>query len=409
MKGLLLRLSALDADAAAALRVIAHFQALLAGDLDAGALVRSTAALAECPAGIELPDGRMMRAGPDGHGLPGCPDRITAAIGLTPAGRVWLERPGPPGPLDDLVLEWMALAATTLDTQPQHAFAPQAADPALVERVLSAHEPVADRAHALRTLGLDPAAELRITAVTCADGIDPGLAAVALFSRAALPGTQRIARLGTQAVVLHQHRPVTASPGDTLRHVLSERAAERTARPAGRPTPQSHPAHSPAPPPVPPPAAALLWGGAPYAVRAGIGGSAPALQARRTWDQARCALRFTVAGPPHEAVAEHDTLGPVALLAQIPPPRLHEQPDVQALIRLAGQPGGHAAIEALAAFCRTGSLRQAATSMHLHHSSVAARLTRAERVLDRGLRDPHDRFAAQLALYAYRLATSPPG
>ena len=46
--------------------------------------------------------------------------------------------------------------------------------------------------------------------------------------------------------------------------------------------------------------------------------------------------------------------------------------------------------------------------MHLHHSSVAARLTRAERALGRGLRNPHDRFAAELTLYAYRLATSPP-
>jgi DNA-binding PucR family transcriptional regulator len=46
--------------------------------------------------------------------------------------------------------------------------------------------------------------------------------------------------------------------------------------------------------------------------------------------------------------------------------------------------------------------------MHLHHSSVAARLVRAERALGRGLSDPRDRFAAQLALYAYRLATAPP-
>jgi hypothetical protein len=63
MKGLLLRLSALDADAAAALRVIAHFEVLLTGRLDAESLVRSTAGLAECPAGLEL-DGRTVRFGP---------------------------------------------------------------------------------------------------------------------------------------------------------------------------------------------------------------------------------------------------------------------------------------------------------------------------------------------------------
>ena len=46
--------------------------------------------------------------------------------------------------------------------------------------------------------------------------------------------------------------------------------------------------------------------------------------------------------------------------------------------------------------------------MHLHHSSVAGRLGRAERALGRNLNTPQDRFAAQLALYAYRLATAAP-
>ncbi|MFD0532009.1 hypothetical protein ACFQ1I_44430 [Kitasatospora arboriphila] len=49
-------MSALDADAAAAVRVIAHYEALLsAGALDAAALVRSTAGLAECPAAGSRP------------------------------------------------------------------------------------------------------------------------------------------------------------------------------------------------------------------------------------------------------------------------------------------------------------------------------------------------------------------
>ncbi|MGW3716263.1 polysaccharide deacetylase family protein [Streptomyces sp. NPDC005133] len=53
VKGLLLRLSALDADAATAVRVIAHFEALLVGGLDPVSLTRSTAALAGCAAGLE--------------------------------------------------------------------------------------------------------------------------------------------------------------------------------------------------------------------------------------------------------------------------------------------------------------------------------------------------------------------
>ncbi len=396
MKGLLLRLSALDADAAAAVRVIAHFQALLRRDLDAAALVRSTAALAECPAGMERADGRSVRAGPDGATLAGHPERISKSIALTPAGRVWLERPGTPGPFDDLVLEWMAITADTLGTASGRGPAPQVADPALVERVLSGHEPVADRSHALRTLGFDPAAELRITAVTCPDGIDAGLAAVALFGRGALPGTVRVAHLGAEAVVLLQRRDGGAqSPCEALRKVLHERAGERT---SGRRTSRSDGRLTNA--------ATLPVGMAADGVQAGVGGAAPALEARHSWEQARCALRFTVPGPPHEAVVDHDTLGPVALLAAIPLPQLREQRDVQALTALAQQSGGHAAIEALAAFCRTGSLRQAAAGMHLHHSSVAARLVRAERALGRNLTTPQDRFAAQLALHAYRLASA---
>ncbi|MFD5062753.1 hypothetical protein [Streptomyces sp. NPDC058394] len=71
MKGLLLRLSALDADAATAVRVIAHFEALLGGGLDPVSLTRSTAALAGCAAGLELPDGRAARFGRTAGGHPG--------------------------------------------------------------------------------------------------------------------------------------------------------------------------------------------------------------------------------------------------------------------------------------------------------------------------------------------------
>ncbi|MFP8964737.1 PucR family transcriptional regulator, partial [Streptomyces nanhaiensis] len=73
MKGLLLRLSALDADAATAVRVIAHFEALLGGGLDPVTLTRSTAGLAGCAAGLELPDGRAARFAADGAALAGAP------------------------------------------------------------------------------------------------------------------------------------------------------------------------------------------------------------------------------------------------------------------------------------------------------------------------------------------------
>jgi sugar diacid utilization regulator len=92
----------------------------------------------------------------------------------------------------------------------------------------------------------------------------------------------------------------------------------------------------------------------------------------------------------------------VALLADIPADRLRAQPDVQALEGLTDE-----SLAALAAFCRTGSLRQAAAELHLHHSSVAGRLAHAEKALGRHLTGPEDRFRARLALYALRLAAGP--
>ncbi|MEU0641672.1 helix-turn-helix domain-containing protein [Streptomyces umbrinus] len=360
MKGLLLRLSALDADAAAALRVIAHFEALLgAGRLDTESLVRSTAGLAECPAGLEV-GGRVVRFGSAGTVPAGPVGTVSGSAEFAPGGRVWLERAGAPGPFDELVLEWMAIAAGVVHGSREQDSAPhQVADPALVERVLSEREAVEDRARALRLLGLVPEQPLRVIAVA-------GASSVAVLGRRELRPGVRVAAVGPLAVALV---PGAASAADELRAFLREQGTE---------------------------------GG----VRIGVGGSAPALDAGVSWAQARLALRFAVdvAGLPDEAVVDHDTLGPVALLADIPVDRLRAQPDVRALAELAEGKGGPAALAALTAFLRTGSLRHAATDLHLHHSSVAARLAVVETALGYRLSDPQDRFRAQLALYALRLA-----
>jgi hypothetical protein len=355
----MLRLSALDADATTALRVIAHFEALLGTSFDAAVLVRSTAGLAECPAGLETADGRTVRFAPDGGELPAVPGAVSESTRLTPAGRVWLERPGEPGPLDELVLEWMAIAAQVLG-RPQSApqSQPHVADPALAELALSAREAVEDRARALRLLGLAPDRPLRVLVASVAGPVtvalvrDSGLSAIA---------TVRVTALGEYGVALVQRHDGAAS--------------------------------------VPPPPPDLRDAVLPPGLRIGIGGSVSALDAGTSWAQARVALRFT-SELAHEAVVAHDDLGTVALLADIPVDRLRAQPDVQALGGLADE-----SLAALAAFCRTGSLRQAAAELHLHHSSVAGRLAHVEKAFGRPLTGPEDRFRARLALYALRLAS----
>ncbi|MFI7275991.1 PucR family transcriptional regulator [Streptomyces sp. NPDC049879] len=377
MKGLLLRLSSLDADAAAAVRVIAHYQALLSGGaVDPVVLVRSTAGLAQCPAGAETADGRTARFAPDGVALPGVPGRVSDSVELRPAGRVWLERDGGSGPFDALVLEWMAIAARM--GPGRGGASPQAADPALVELVLSEREAVEDRARALRLLGVHPTLPLRVVAVADASGADAGLVAVSLLARGGAPATVRVATVGVLAAALVQPQGGGESPADGLREAAGERAR------------------------------ALAPGvGRKQDVRVGVGGLVAPVHAGVSWGQARAALRFAVpGGGVDEVVVDHAELGPLALLAEVPAARLRAEPGVRALAELAEGDGGALGVEALAAFCRTGSLRRAAAALHLHHSSVAARLAVVEGALGWRLREPGGLLRAQLALYAWRLSAA---
>ncbi|MFG1923456.1 helix-turn-helix domain-containing protein [Cryptosporangium sp. NPDC048952] len=483
MKGLLLRLSALDADAEAAVRVIAYFDALVEHRATAAALVRATAGLAECPCGLELPDGRILRYGPDGEpsspsesptlgspataagpaaagaaataGAVGAGGAVGAAASGEIAfggGRLWLERLGGPAPLDELVLERASLAARVLLLSSERVGAPHLADPALVELVLSDREAAADRTRALRLLGLEPDRPVRVVAVTDDRGRDPGAEAVALVARGRPVRSVRVAVIGGVAAVLLQRRDSTASPAEDLRAALSSRQAESrnttassatapgapgapgatapgatapgaTAPGATAPGATAPGATAPgatAPDAAAPdathpgtttPGAAGVRGGDTVrvgrgGVRVGVGGNVDGLAAEASWAQARLALRFaSAAGSPADAVVDHDELGPLALLADIPTARLREQPDVRALDALARTDSGALDVAALEAFCRTGSLRQAAATLYLHHSSVAARLAHVEDALGWHLDDPRDRFRAQLALWARKLAT----
>jgi hypothetical protein len=372
VEGLLVRLSALDADAEAAVRVIAYFDALIENGAAVAALVRSAAALAECPAGAALADGRRTRMRPDGTPLPDHEPVVeSGGLDLGTRGRVWLERPAAPGPLDDLVLERFAIAARVLGRPARRTPAPHLADPGLVELVLGEREAAEDRARALRLLGLDTGRPVRLIAVSATDR-DPGVEAVGLVARGTDVREVRVAVVGAVAAVVLQPRSGPDAAVAQLRAALAERARERGTPGAG--------------------------------LRVGIGGAVDGLAARASWLQARTALRFADPGLTDEALVEHAALGPVALLAELPVERLRAEPDVLALDELAATPGGALDVATLEAFCRTGSLRQAAAALHLHHSSVAGRLAHVEDALGLRLDEPDGRFRARLAVLARRLA-----
>ncbi|WP_438290521.1 helix-turn-helix domain-containing protein [Streptomyces sp. HUAS TT7] len=98
-----------------------------------------------------------------------------------------------------------------------------------------------------------------------------------------------------------------------------------------------------------------------------------------------------------------EDLGALALLADLPAPTALAHPDVGAVARLGGGPDGEQGLATLEAVCRSSSLREAAKILCLHHSAVAHRIRRIERILRVSLSDAHGRQRIQTALLLWQL------
>ncbi|MDX8029083.1 helix-turn-helix domain-containing protein [Lentzea sp. BCCO 10_0856] len=324
MRGLLLRLSGLDADAESAVRVIGFFDRLITERAGLDTLVRSTAELAGCPAGLHAPgQGLSLRADAGGV-VTTRPAPARAAVRTLEGGvEVWVARQGAPAPLDDMLLERFAIAAAVL-LEHSSVPLPELGDPALVELVLSEGVGTAERSRALHLLGIGATTPLRVLATT---GEVPG----------------RSVLLGKVQAVLTTEVPEVAG-------------------------------------------------------RLGVGPLLPALDAARSWQAARTALKYTSDGEP---VVWWERLGSLTLLAeQLDPADIAALPDVRALDGLAAEPGMITALEAL---CTAGSVRKAAAVLHRHHSTMTARLDRAESTLGFELDSASGRFRLHLALMLRRL------
>lgn len=112
MQELLARLTALDPGAGMSLRVIACFDELVRGGVNAHALLSAGASMAGAVAGFsDERSGRTLRVAQNGEALPRDEDPsndrvLNAEDGLS----VWLEKPGPLGMNDAMILERLALA-----------------------------------------------------------------------------------------------------------------------------------------------------------------------------------------------------------------------------------------------------------------------------------------------------------
>ncbi|RSS46904.1 PucR family transcriptional regulator, partial [Streptomyces sp. WAC07061] len=171
MEALAVRLSGLDPYVDGALRIVAFYDTLMRRRVDLPALARASAGLAECAAGIRLyGTGRTIRVSPDGAEAPrgASPAPVSGSVPVVldeeEIGSVWLERPGPGGPLDEVLLERLAIAVAGAVERYGPARTTMA-DPALVELVIGAGTDEAARARALRLLGFAAGTPVRVAAV----------------------------------------------------------------------------------------------------------------------------------------------------------------------------------------------------------------------------------------------------
>ncbi|MEV7554358.1 helix-turn-helix domain-containing protein [Amycolatopsis sp. NPDC089917] len=341
MEALAARLSHLDPDVEGAIRVVMFYDTLMRRRVDLPALARATAALAECVAGIRLHSaGRVIRMAPDGR---------EAALSSVPASTTTVIT------LDDeeIGTVWLEREGT-----------PGALDDAVLDRLAIAAATVVERYGPARTTMADPAlVELVISAAgddaarsralrLLGFPVDAPIRVVVVRSKVPLE------KIGS---LICPGRPVKAAPL-TGAGVILATTVDATRFPED--------------------------------VRAGVGA---AECPHRSWQDAKTALRFTTARQP---VIHYDDLGALALLARVPEEDARANADVVAISGLAEEPED---LRTLEAYCATGSVRQAADSLHLHHSSVARRLTQLGKSLGVDLTGPAGLTRARLALTVWRL------
>ncbi|MGC7094724.1 helix-turn-helix domain-containing protein [Amycolatopsis lurida] len=319
MKDLVGRLSALDPDAGAALKVIAYFDRLVESRAGLEPIVRGAAVLSGAVARLTVPDRRVrIRVDADGHRLGDGPqpDADWPRADLRSGGVLCLERPGPAGPVDAMVLERavaamhgvLGVAARTVERDPR-------------EVVLDATTPVEARLRAARRLGL----------------------------------------------------------GETARAVALEGGRIRVEA-AGTPVPEEE--------------------------RQGIGPVVPVPELPGSLAAARTALRFAATDPdPGPRVVHADELGGLAVLATAIGHDTEPVPDVVAFERaLTCAPW---VLPTLVAVAGSPSLRTAATTLVVHHSTLQERLAHGETLLGWPVRDPRGRLRLQLAIALWRLHRNP--
>ncbi|CRZ15658.1 PucR family transcriptional regulator [Mycolicibacterium neworleansense] len=364
-----LQLSELGTDPGSVLRLVAQFDALEEQEVNADAAVRFAALTAGCPVGVRWPGGTVVRYDASGRLDP-------VDEGAAPASGheivVWVERDGPGHPLDDVLLDRLQRLIGRVAARTGVSGTPHLGDPALLEVVLSAKEHREDRARAIRLLGLD---ETRPTCVLAASGHSPRETVRLITGELAAP-TVRSAVIGNATAIVCQGSFDMRELSDRLeRRIVEEFPAVVNTGTASGP-----------------------W--------IGIGSVGNAFSASTSWHEAVRALRFASSTGFGRRVVAYERLSSLELLADLPIDRVRRNRDVARINEIASTAAGDLDVRTTEAFFVYGSLRRTAAELHVHHSTVAARLARVQAAMGWDFEDPVDRFLGTLVLMVRRIAMS---
>jgi sugar diacid utilization regulator len=138
--------------------------------------------------------------------------------------------------------------------------------------------------------------------------------------------------------------------------------------------------------------------------RAGIGPAVPPMDLPWTVEQARAAVRFTAEGTaidPGPRVVHAEDLGGLLLLAHAIDGHPESIPDLLAIEKaVTAAPWVLPTLDVVAG---AASLRAAATTLHVHHSTLQERLGQAERLLGWSLREVPGIVRLNVALVLRRI------
>ncbi|WP_255182704.1 helix-turn-helix domain-containing protein [Rhodococcus sp. WWJCD1] len=316
MQGLMYRLAELDADSAGLVRVIDYFDALIRHGADTSAMLRASAALADCVVGIDVVGTsgghrQHARCDPKGRWLTQAvaerSETKDVVVDDVVMGSVWIERAGPALALDEMLVDRMALTAAII-LVPRHI-------PSAAEHTRAVLFPMDDIAllSSLTALHIEPTARVRVA-----------IAAAGSPTETSMPTAGR---------------SIPISVDDHAMYLLQGE-----------------------------PSAALVGSGC-----VGVSLALTASELHRHLGNARFAL--AQAGEL-EPVVIADRFGALNLLAKGNTLVISDIPDLVRIAELRTTTHGIELISTLRTYMGSGSLRATADRMHLHHSSVAHRLAK---------------------------------